>query len=94
MYLFRGMNRAVLGQVKGDLEREPGPVNLCQLERTKKRHLYVFFGVRIREILRRIRILVSVHWITDPDPALFFVAFKNLTKISVFYVNFFAYYLL
>jgi hypothetical protein len=35
MYLFRGMYRPVFGQVKGDLEREPGPVNLRQLEHTK-----------------------------------------------------------
>jgi hypothetical protein len=32
---------------------------------------------RIRDILIRIRILGSVHWITDPDPALFGSVFQN-----------------
>jgi hypothetical protein len=55
MYLFRGMNRPVLGQVKGDLEREPGPVNLRQLEHTKRHNLYVLQTVfRIRDILGQI----------------------------------------
>ncbi len=45
--------------------------------------------LRIREFLRRVRILGSVHWLTDPDPALFVIGFQNANKI-----RFFAYYLL
>ncbi len=41
---------------------------------------------RIRDILIRIRILGSVHWITDPDPALFGSVFQdgNNQKITFF----------
>jgi hypothetical protein len=75
------MNRAVLGQVKGDLEREPGPVNLRQLEHTKRHNLYVLQTVfRIRDILGQIWILVSVHLITDPDPALFVSGWQETNK--------------
>ncbi len=35
-------------------------------------------------ILRRIRIVGSVHWITDPDPALFFSGFRCITYYSTF----------
>ncbi len=31
----------------------------------------------IRDILRRIQILGSVHWITDPDPALFAIVYQD-----------------
>jgi hypothetical protein len=35
---------------------------------------------QIHDILRRRRILGSVHWITDPDPALFVSAFQDADK--------------
>jgi len=45
---------------------------------------------RIRDILIRIRILGSVHWITDPDPALFGSVFQdgNNQKITFFGIFF------
>ncbi len=36
-----------------------------------------FWAWRIRDISRRIRILRSAHWITDPDPALFVSGQQN-----------------
>jgi hypothetical protein len=89
MYLFRGMNRPVLGQVKGDLEREPGPVNLRQLENTKRRHFYVLQTLFwVRDILGQIQILLSVHWITDTDPVLFVSGFQETSKKYVFFLLF------
>jgi hypothetical protein len=49
---------------------------------------------RIRDILRRIRILGSVHWITEKNPDLgpaLFVSGSNEAK--KFFLRFFAYYL-
>ncbi len=41
----------------------------------------------IREILRRIRILRSVHWNMDPDPALFITGFSRYhTKKNFFFL--------
>ncbi len=36
---------------------------------------------RIRDILRRRRILGSVNWLADPDPAISLVIFKKLIKM-------------
>jgi hypothetical protein len=36
--------------------------------------------LRIRDILRRIGILGSGHWIMDPDPALFISGFQETNK--------------
>jgi hypothetical protein len=52
--------------------------------------------VRIRDILVRIRILGSVHLITDPDPALFVSEFQDTNKNFVFFyfvlLNIFCWY--
>jgi hypothetical protein len=50
---------------------------------------------RIRDILWRIRNLGYgyTHWLTGPDPALFFIYFYDAKK-SRFFLRLFAYYLL
>ncbi len=44
---------------------------------------------RIRDILIRIRILGSVHWITDPDPALFGSVFKDGNNQKITFLGIF-----
>jgi hypothetical protein len=49
---------------------------------------------RIRDVLIWFQILGSVHWITDPDPALFSGGFlRVITKICYCFKPFCAYYL-
>ncbi len=57
-------------------------------------HIYLLFlsVFQIPDILIRIRILGSVHWITDSDPALFVSGFQDANKNN-FFCKFFAYYL-
>ncbi len=45
-------------------------------------HLFkVYLSVfRFRDILRRIRVLGSVHWIRDPDPSLFASGVRDANK--------------
>jgi hypothetical protein len=41
---------------------------------------FTFAKFRICDVLRRIQILGSVQWITDPDPALFVSGFPDVNK--------------
>ncbi len=49
---------------------------------------------RIHDILIRIKILRFIHWITDPDPDLFFSGFPDANKKYVFFLLLTGLYLL